>query len=291
MSATARRPTADDLRRAEAAHYRLQSLLYLPHCRDLRLASGGGATLFSAEVAEPEWNHAAQIAVGVGELPELLAAVAEHYLALGRPATLAVSPWTRPADLGERLAGRGFEPTFRHAWLVHRLPADDPPPWPAPVPEIEIAVVEDEATMAAFVDVFVEVYSRALDADGSDPGADDASPLAPGYGRLLWRSFREPTTDGQGEVIHHLARHQGRAVGVATTLHGGGIAGLYDLAVLPAHRHLGIGAMMTAHRLAAAHARGARLAFLQTERRQVERWQRRHGFVPGFVTVGWTAPS
>ena len=255
------------LQRAERAHYRLQAALYLRRRRDLP-----GMSLFSAgEIPEPEWNHAALLDMDDSDLGRGLDEARSFYR--DRPPTIAVSPFSRPADLPMRLRDEGFEPSFRHFWLVYAGSAKPPVEAPA---GIEIAVVDRPARMRAFVEVFETVYA--------DDPEDDVSELSPGYARALWASYR----DGGRGVVHYLATVGGRPAAVGTLLHGRGFGGLYNAAVLPAHRRRGLAAALTARRVAAALDRGARVVFLQTE--ATEAWQCRHGFEPAFETVGFTAP-
>ncbi|HEX9736914.1 MAG TPA: GNAT family N-acetyltransferase [Thermoanaerobaculia bacterium] len=248
---------AAELARAERAHYRLHSALYLPERRDL-----AGVSLFaSPTIPDPEWNHAALVAVDAAAWPARLAEIRRFFERRGRPATVAVSPFSRPADLAARLAGAGFAPSFRHRWFFGR---DDD----APEASAAVEIVDGEERMSAFVDVFEAVFAE-------DP--------EPGYARALWRSWRHAT------VVHYLARVDGRPAGVASALHARGACGLYNLAVLPSRRRRGLGTALTARRLADARRRGDRLVFLQTEPGAVARRQRRNGLAPGFETVGWTA--
>lgn len=252
---------AADLERAERAHYRLQAALYLTARRDLE-----GVSLFaSPEIPDREWNHAALVDVAAAAWPARLAEIRRFFDRRGLPPTVVVGPFSRPLDLAARLADAGFAPSFRHDWLF--APNDAPP---EAATDVEIAAVDGEARMDAFIDVFGAVY------------ADDPEP---GYARALWGSIR------RAGVVHYLATVEGRPAAVASALYGGGACGLYNLGVLPPYRRRGLGTALTARRLADARRRGDRLVFLQTERREVARWQRRNGLVPGFATTGWTAPE
>jgi len=256
---------AQDLERAERAHYRLQSALYLAVRQDLE-----GVSLFaSPEVPDPEWNHAALIAIDAAAWPRQLAEIRRFFAGRGLPPTVVVSPFSRPADLAARLADAGFAPSFRYNWLFG---SDDGAPADVTadveVVAADVGIVGDETRMRAFVDVFETVYALASE---------------PGYARALWGSFHRAT------AVHYLAAVDGRPAAVASALHGGGACGLYNLAVLPSYRRRGLGTALTARRLADAHRRGDGLVFLQTEREAVARWQHHNGLVPGFETTGWTA--
>ena len=264
------------LRRAERAHYLLQSAVYLRERWDL-----SGVSLFGAEgIPDPEWNHAALVALAPADLSPRLAEIRELCRARGLPAAIATGPWSEPRGLERRLRARGFAPRFRHAWYLldpASLPAVEIPPG------IELLVVRSAEQMRSFVETFESVY--AVDLETGEPDE-----LAPGYALALWDSFGRPRPGL--EVVHYLATAAGKPAGAATSIHGRegsarGVSGLYNLAVRPEFRRRGLGAALVRRRAADALDRGQEIVFLQTERESVGRRLSGHGFERGFTTVGW----
>jgi len=154
--------------------------------------------------------------------------------------------WTGPAstpdDLSERLEQQGFllEPA--------RGMAVDLAAWPAgPVagPDIRVVPVEDAATL--------EIWSRVLcEAFGVPPGFGAAfADLAAAIGLGPASPFR-----------HFLASLDGVPAATGSLFLDAGVAGLYDVATLPARRRRGLGAAVTRAMVAEAARRGCRTAIL-----------------------------
>jgi GNAT superfamily N-acetyltransferase len=285
---------ADLARRAEQAHYRLQSALFFRDRWDvpgaLQLSppdprgARPGASLFSAgEITDPDWNHAGLVALDPARLGAMLALAKRYFHARGLPAAVAVSPFSEPRDLEARLVDLGFVPCFRHGWhFVGRRPGGRRP-GSTPVPAValpdgsEIRAVANEGDMRAFVEVFETVYS--VDLETGEP-----EELPRGYGQALLGSFREPRSDV--DVVHYLATVGGEPAGIATAIHGETMSGLYNLAVLPGFRRRGLGGALVRRRALDALTRGREAVFLQTEGESVARRLVRHGFTKRFTTVG-----
>lgn len=265
-----RKPALDGatLRRIERAHYRLQASLYMRERRD-----SSGVCLFNApDIPEPEWCHAGLVRFDPAHLAARLSEIRCFYKERSLPPTVAVSPFTEPADLAQRLRDLGFEPSFRHSWIV--ATHTSPPELEMPA-GVEIRCIDDVRRMHAGISVFEGVYSAAEWGD----------PLPPGYAQALWASFRWP---GRCRVVHYLATVDGTPAGFATSLHLEAVCGMYNLSVLPAFQRRGLGRALTARRVADAMRLGQRLIFAVTEREWVEQWHRRHDFELGFVTTGYT---
>lgn len=267
---------AELLRRAERAHYFLQSVLFLRDRRDL-----SGASLFSAgRVTDPEWNHAGLVDLDPALLPQTLELAREYYHARGLRAAIVAGPFSQPADLARRLPGHGFATKFRHVW--HFLGSGPIPPARLDA-GIEIRQVSGADEMRDFVNVFESVYSVDL-----ETGEETEPPE--GYREALEDSFRN---DFPGvDVVHYLATAEGEPAGVATSIHcreGAfqGFSGLYNLAVRREFRRRGLGGALVRQRAVDAERRGQDVVFLQTERESVERRLGRHGFVKRMTTLGF----
>ena len=273
-------PDPDTLKRAEEAHYFLQSAVFLTGRCDLP-----GVSLFSADaITDPEWNHASLVDLEAAGLSEALEVLRRHYRARGLPAAVMVSPFSKPPELDRRLRELGYLARFRHTW--HFVGAGPVPPVELPA-KAEIRPVEREQDMRHFIEVFHRVYSVDLETGRPER-------LCEGYRNSLMASFRG-RHDGL-DVVHYLALVDGTSAGVATSIHAvgnahRGVTGLYNLAVLPRFRRCGLGAALVRRRAADALARSQSVVFLQTERESVERRLVRHGFVKGMTTTGFVERS
>lgn len=248
-------------RRMELAHYRFQMGLYMTaqERRDESLL------VRSPTIEAPEWNHAALVDMSGPDREAALRDVENFFHHHKRRPTVALSPMSRPSGYGDHLVDNGYARSFKQAWLYHR---GSPPDSDGSGPTIRRMSGEDDQLL------FLDCFHRGHD-----------EPETAGYGPALEASFRY---QGDFESLHFLAELDGEAVGVATLIHDGWIAGLYNLAVVPEARRRGVGRALTNHRLAMAHASGCDLAFLQTEEKPVEHWQRKHGFELAFTLEGWT---
>ncbi len=251
------------------AHYVFQDALY----------GGGGAVLsggeafFSPFVADPEWNHAVIEEVAAERLPEFLAEAGDVLRQCSREVTVVISPLARRADLVGALIASGWRSSFRHRWLIY-TPSRPLNTETASVVHIEEA--HDEAAMQTFVRVFYAAFSTAQEE------------LAAGYGEALMASWRQTGSRERCEVVHYLASLGNEPVAIGTRIQGDGVAGFYNLGVVPKHRRRGFGAALSARRLRDARRAGAELILLQTEDDAVTRWQLAQGWEEAFTLVGWT---
>lgn len=175
------------------------------------------------------------------------AAIAE-FLALRRsrgiPMGWLVGPSSRPSDLGQRLRERGLKHVATATPMLLDM-GDLPAAWPA-VPDLLIEPVENEAMLQEWISTEMIGF--------------EASPaVARGLGAIR-------QSIGLGDdcgLRHYLACLHGAPVATATLLQGSGIAGIYDVATVPALRQRGIGSALTYAVLRAALAVGYRFATLQ----------------------------
>jgi ribosomal protein S18 acetylase RimI-like enzyme len=167
-------------------------------------------------------------------------ATIERALARARRRRVPVLWWTgprtRPRDLGARLERHGFardDEAPGMALELARLPAAAPPP-----PALTVERVESGAALAAFVATFRQGFG--IDAAFERP----------------WVNWLATLGLGDGAPMRHwLARWEGEPVGTATVLLAAGVAGVYNVATLPAARRRGVGAATTRAALVAARER------------------------------------
>jgi GNAT superfamily N-acetyltransferase len=159
-------------------------------------------------------------------------------------------PSTRPDDVGDRLAQRGF--LFEPA---HGMAADLEPyslgsavsPAANEAPAVTIERVEDARTL--------KTWSRVLcDAFGApQPFGDAFAELAMVIGLGTASPFR-----------HFLARYDGEPVATCSLFFGAGVAGIYDVSTVPERRRRGIGRTITAAAMSEARELGHRTAILHS---------------------------
>lgn len=155
-------------------------------------------------------------------------------------------PSTTPADLGTRLERRGFvlEPAVGMAADLAAMAIV-----PSADPDLTVEAVDDAATLAT--------WSRVLcDAFGAPRTFGDA------FGDLAVTMG----LDARAPFRHFLGRVNGEPAATCSVFFGAGVAGIYDVATLPACRRRGLGAAVTRAASAEAMARGYRMAILHASR-------------------------
>lgn len=211
---------------------------------------------FSPGTANPYLNYAVPDA-GADPTPAEADALASAFEKRGRKPRLEFLPGPAPA-LEQALTAAGYT-------LDERLPLMDCPPEsvvdrPVP-PGIEMVVPETDAEILSMLLVQHEVYGNS-----EPPTADDVA------------RHREGRAAG---VLSVLAREAatGRAAGagICDAVHDG-IGELAGFAVAEAFRRRGIAGAITSHLTRAAHAAGARTAFLTPGGPEAERVYARAGY-------------
>lgn len=156
----------------------------------------------------------------------------------GMPVLWWTGPSTRPTDLGARLERHGFE-------------RDDP------APGMALALEHLPGRGAAPAGLGVE---RVV---GPEALAEWVTVMRTGFG--IEREFEAPWRawltalglDDASPFRHYLARLDGAPVATASVLLAAGVAGVYNVATLPAARRHGVGAEVTRQALVEARDREA----------------------------------
>jgi GNAT superfamily N-acetyltransferase len=164
-----------------------------------------------------------------------------------------VAPFDTPADLGTRLSGAGLTLEGSAPAMAVDLadvPLDEPPP-----PGLEIVPVTDEATLAQFLEV---VQADWLEWTGGEATPVQRRTLDAFASEIPKRLPDEPVP------LRWVGRVDGRAVATSRVSIGAGVAGLYAILTLPAHRGRGFGRAMTLAALRAAASLGYRIGVLQS---------------------------
>jgi GNAT superfamily N-acetyltransferase len=156
-----------------------------------------------------------------------------------------MGPGTTPADLGDRLAARGFVPFELEApGMAADLARLDPALLDRVPPGFAIEEVGDAAGLEAFERVFVAAYG------------------VPEWAARAWVEATVRVGVGRTPWQIHVGRLDGEPVAATILFAGGGVASVYGVGTVPAARGRGIGAAITVKPLLAARERGYRHAVL-----------------------------
>jgi GNAT superfamily N-acetyltransferase len=181
-----------------------------------------------------------------------IAEIAARYRAAGTSFVWWVSPFDEPADLGARLGAAGLvlEGTApAMAVDLAEVPLDEAPP-----SELEVVPVTDAGTLDEFLEVIAADWLEWTDGEHT-----------PVQARTLaaWRAQIPPKLAGEPVPLRWIGRVDGRVVATSRINIGAGVAGLYAISTLPAHRGKGYGRAMTIAALRAARSIGYRIGVLQ----------------------------
>jgi GNAT superfamily N-acetyltransferase len=188
-----------------------------------------------------------------------IAEVHEWYRARRRGFRWWVTPDSTPAGLDSLLEAHGF----RHAYDSLGMTADLAKLKAVKPSELQIKRVRDLEEMTVWADILTSVF-KLTDAD-----------------RQAWLDAFEALGFGDESKWAHFTGYLfNQPVGIATVMTDGDIAGIYDVATVPAARGRGAGSTLTLHALQLARDLGARHAALQSSE-MGESVYRSIGFVPG----------
>jgi len=164
----------------------------------------------------------------------------------GTSATWSVGPLATPADLAERLLAHGFRHDHDLPWMAADLSLLSPS---APPEGLEIRRVTGRALHEAWLTAMVEGF------ESND--APDSRVTLDTLGR------RDPNRR-EGPWVRFAGLFEGRPVASSGLVVAGGIAGVYNVATLPAFRRCGFGGAMTHAAMRHARGLGYRVAVLGT---------------------------
>lgn len=151
-------------------------------------------------------------------------------------------PATRPADLGEHLAAKGFRGLVLPGMAVHLSAQLLSPPRPT---GLIVEQVTDLDTLAQYCKAFCEGFKIP------DLLRDSFFDLFRCLGLAPDLSLR-----------HYIGWFEGEPAATASLFLGAGAAGIYNVATVPQARRRGFGAAMTATALLQARAEGCQVAIL-----------------------------
>ena len=193
----------------------------------------------------PIFNSVMRANLAPAEADAAIAAAVARGRSRDVPLLWWTGPATRPADLGERLVAGGFA----HAEDAPGMAVDlrDLPDAPQSPPGLVVEQVADPETLRE--------WCAAMSAGYEMPAAFGET-----YDDCLIHVGLEP----RAPVRHYLGRLDGVPVATATLVLAAGVAGIYDVATIPAARRNGIGAIITTQPLRDALAEGYRAGILHS---------------------------
>ena len=222
-----------------AAQYALLARLL-----DAELDDGPAALWFITGIDFSLFNGVMRARFTPDEADACIDALLARFAARDVPMVWHVGPHSLPGDLGERLEARGFFASEGAPGMAVALETLVRRPLPR---GLTIAPVTNEADFAHWL--------RVLDV---------------GFGlRTIARDSiaRASRRDGFGPdagMRHYLGRLEGEPIATCTLFPGAGVAGIYNVATLPAVRRLGVGAAITLLPLLDARAAGYHVGILQS---------------------------
>lgn len=154
-----------------------------------------------------------------------------------------VGPLSLPEDLGPRLVAAGMRAASDHPGMVLRLDRmrDEPPA----VPGLEVREVLGERDFSAWADVQRETWGLSEEADHA------------------WREAHLRLGLGANRPLrNYIAMLEGEPVGGAAVFFAEGVAGIYNVCVVPSARGRGIGREVTLAPLRTARDLGYNLSTL-----------------------------
>jgi GNAT superfamily N-acetyltransferase len=205
--------------------------------------------------------------------------IAAAYLRRGTGFVWWVGPADTPSDLGARLARAGLALEGAAPAMAADLadvPLDEPPP-----AELELVPVTDAATLEGFLTVISEDW---LEWTGGEYTEVQLQTLAAWRREIPLRFPHEPVP------LRWIGRIDGTAVACSRVNIGAGVAGLYAISTLAAHRGKGYGRALTIAALRAAASIGHRIGVLQSSDLGYGVY-RRLGFRELFTYDVWVHPG
>ena len=215
----------------------------------------------------PDTTHACLLRATPQTVDHLIDEVTTYFKAKGISPAIFVSPACTPANLGERLLGRGFvRQEAEEAWLTL-----DPLPTLDLLPVGDIGVQRLDPTEAfTFASIFMTAFDLPLD-------------FAPAMAQLLVPSLQVPG------VYHYLARYQEQPVGICSLICYQKVGILGSAGVIPALRGSKAIFTLIVRAIQQAHREGVETLLLQTTAgAPLERLLRINGFKRVFTRIGYT---
>lgn len=199
-----------------------------------------GALLTSVPFPHPLFNFVSLSEIQMGEESDAIAAAADFFREWRMPWEWQVGPSCEPHDLREKLAKAGFTHSHDAPGMAIDLRSVDTT---SPVP---VAEARDDAGMDRWIEALLAGFKMPA------PVGEIFRRLQAGLG---WE---------HSPCRYFYAEDGGIPVAVSMTYYGAGVAGIYCVATVEAHRRKGLGERVTRASLHAAIEDGYDAAILQS---------------------------
>ncbi|HEX8121389.1 MAG TPA: GNAT family N-acetyltransferase [Solirubrobacteraceae bacterium] len=192
------------------------------------------------------FNGVMRATLAPARVDDAIASVSATLDSRGTPWSWYVGPASQPADLGDRLVSAGFDVLVTMPGMAAPLP-DTPSAADAPAggSPLRFEQVREEPSLEAF---------------GTLMGL--AFELPPAVIEPILRVLGVAARPDQPEMRNFLALEDGTPVACGSLVIAAGVAGLYNIGVLPDRQGQGLGTAMTAALTAEARAAGAETGVL-----------------------------
>jgi GNAT superfamily N-acetyltransferase len=206
-----------------------------------------------APLADPFRNVVLNAKFTAERADRRIAEIVARYREAGTGFVWWVSPFDEPIDLGVRLEAVGLTLEGTAPAMAADLadvPLDEQPP-----PELEVVPVTDAGTLDEFLHVIAADWLEWTDGEHTDVQRRTLD---------AWRTQIPPKLADEPVPLRWIGRTGGQVVATSRICIGAGVAGLYAISTLPAHRGRGYGRALTIAALRAARRLEYRIAVLQS---------------------------
>lgn len=212
--------------------------------RGARVSADAELVLVDSGLPCDTFNLACRSRIGPSDPAQRVRAALDFFRASGHPFSWWLGPGYAPADLPRHLADAGLVPA--ESELAMAMDLGPPVPDPVAPPGLEVRRVRTPAELEAWAAI------NAANWTPPDP-----------WVMVFYRQAAEWLLGPDSPQWLYLGLLDGLPIAASELTVGGGVAGLYNVSTLAAHRRRGIGSAMTRRPLQDARQHGIRHAILQ----------------------------